>query len=483
MQAAHAQPCLPPPSGLVGWWPGDGNADDIADGNPGALIGGTAFAAGKVGQAFSLDGSNDFINVPGLSAPTDKTYSLWVKVDATPGSFNTLIEFGNDAPWFGLVQSGAVELFPNNPETPTTITPGVFTHIAYTSDSGTNKGKIYINGVQNGADGIANTATTTGMGIGFHSGDTHFDGLIDEVAIFDRALSATEILAIVNADSSGMCKGDAVPPDTTIDSMPTDPTNDNTPTFGFSGTDADSGVASFECDLDGGGFTACSSTKTLAALGDGSHTFQVRAIDNAGNTDPTPASYTWVTDATPPDTTIDSKVDGNGIDLSDMTTVSTGAEFTFSGTDATSGVASFECNINSTGWVVCTSSKVYAGLSPGNNTFEVRAIDNAGNTDPTPAIFAWTIQTPGAASDELIQDIKDLGFDKKIEKSLIGPLKKVSKILDDGNPDNDQAACDKLTEFLDNLAAKADKIDDAGLVDALEADAQGIKDAIGCPLI
>jgi len=39
-----------------------------------------------------------------------------------------------------------------------------------------------------------------------------------------------------------------------------------------------------------------------------------------------------------------------------------------------------------------------------------------------------------------------------------------------------------LTAFLDNLAAKADKIDDDGIVDALEADAQAIKDAIGCPL-
>jgi len=118
-QNVYAPSCLPAPSGLVGWWPGDGNADDIADGNPGELIGDTAFAAGKVGQAFSLDGINDSISVPGISAPTDKTYSLWVKVDATPGRFNTLIEFRDDAPWFGLVRSGAVELFNNNPETPT----------------------------------------------------------------------------------------------------------------------------------------------------------------------------------------------------------------------------------------------------------------------------------------------------------------------------------------------------------------------------
>ena len=164
-----------------------------------------------------------------------------------------------------------------------------------------------------------------------------------------------------------------------------------------------------------------------------------------------------------------------------MTTVSDGATFEFSGTDS-SGIAGFECNINSAGWVACTSTQAYAGLSLGGNTFEVRAIDNLGNTDASPASFSWVIQTSGEATDELIQDIKDEGFAKNIEKSLLGPLKKVSKILNDNNPDNDQASCDKLTEFLDNLAAKADKIDDDGIVDALEADAQAIKDAIGCPL-
>ena len=44
--------CISAPSGLVSWWPGDGNADDIADANPGTLVGSVTFAPGKVGQAF-----------------------------------------------------------------------------------------------------------------------------------------------------------------------------------------------------------------------------------------------------------------------------------------------------------------------------------------------------------------------------------------------------------------------------------------------
>jgi len=55
---------IPPPPGLVGWWPGDGNADDIAGGNHGTLQGGADFAPGMVGQAFRLDGLDDHVLIP-----------------------------------------------------------------------------------------------------------------------------------------------------------------------------------------------------------------------------------------------------------------------------------------------------------------------------------------------------------------------------------------------------------------------------------
>jgi large repetitive protein len=63
-------------------------------------------------------------------------------------------------------------------------------------------------------------------------------------------------------------------------------------TVAFSGSDARE-VASFECKLDGGSFQSCPSPKAYSGLKKGSHTFEVRAVDAAGNVDPTPASRSW----------------------------------------------------------------------------------------------------------------------------------------------------------------------------------------------
>ena len=87
---------------------------------------------------------------------------------------------------------------------------------------------------------------------------------------------------------------DTTPPDTTIDSGPTGTTSSTSASFNFSSTETGS---SFECRLDTAAFATCSSPKAYSALSAGTHTFQVRATDAAGNVDPTPASRTWTVDA------------------------------------------------------------------------------------------------------------------------------------------------------------------------------------------
>lgn len=56
--------CLTPPSGLINWWPGDGNTNDIQGNNNGTLQNDATFELGLVGQAFSFDGDGDFVSLP-----------------------------------------------------------------------------------------------------------------------------------------------------------------------------------------------------------------------------------------------------------------------------------------------------------------------------------------------------------------------------------------------------------------------------------
>ena len=90
---------------------------------------------------------------------------------------------------------------------------------------------------------------------------------------------------------------DLLPPNTTITQNPPSISGSPDATFAFTSTEANS---TFECKVDSGTFSSCISPKTYTALIDGSHTFQVRAKDQAGNTDASPASYTWtITTAQP----------------------------------------------------------------------------------------------------------------------------------------------------------------------------------------
>jgi hypothetical protein len=83
---------------------------------------------------------------------------------------------------------------------------------------------------------------------------------------------------------------DTTPPDTTITSGPLGIVKSRDATFTFSSTEPDS---TFECSLDGAAFSACSSPKQYTGLADGTHTFEVKATDAAGNADSTSASRSW----------------------------------------------------------------------------------------------------------------------------------------------------------------------------------------------
>jgi hypothetical protein len=83
--------------------------------------------------------------------------------------------------------------------------------------------------------------------------------------------------------------------------------------------------------------------------------------------------------------------------------------FSFKGT--ATGPTTFECNLDGSEFVECTSSCTYTMLSAGEHTFSVRAVDNVGNRRVSPTTFTWTIEEaidPVIAIGNLIADIRSL---------------------------------------------------------------------------
>ena len=184
--------------------------------------------------------------------------------------------------------------------------------------------------------------------------------------------------ANLSADSSVVVTVDNNPPDTSITTAPPAVTSSTSASFSFTATE----TATFQCSLDGSAYSACTSPADYTGLAGGSHTFHVIATDTMGHTDATPASYTWNIDTVAPDTSITSA----------PASLSNSASATFSFTSNESGVT-FECRLNSAAFSACTSPTTYDALTNSTYSFQVRAVDAAGNTDDTPASHTWTVDT------------------------------------------------------------------------------------------
>jgi hypothetical protein len=161
---------------------------------------------------------------------------------------------------------------------------------------------------------------------------------------------------------------DVTPPTTVITSGPSGPTNDNTPLFTFrSGPDA-----IFECRLDGSVFPHCKSPVTTTPLPDGPHTFRVRARDAVFNVEPNPPKRTFTVDTRAPGTSITKRPPKRFFKPK--------VKFKFVATEPGAG---FRCKLDGLPWRSCRSPYRYS-VKLGKHQLLVRAVDAAGNVDPTP---------------------------------------------------------------------------------------------------
>ena len=239
-------PCASVSSGMVSWWSGEGNANDIVGDNSGMLVGGVGFEAGEVGQAFSFDGSSGYVSIPDSpsldSLTTSITIEFWMQAGQTNvnADWAGLVTKGNSS-WQLTATSGAntvywglssdVDFF--DVTGTRNVNDGQWHHVAATYD-GTNM-FLYVDGTLDVSQPATGLIDQTGdpVCIGANSqayvpdcdcNETgyFFNGLIDEVSIYNRALSTSEIQTIYTAGSYGKCPPAPAPP--VITSQPADQT-------------------------------------------------------------------------------------------------------------------------------------------------------------------------------------------------------------------------------------------------------------------
>lgn len=226
-------PCVPPPPGLVAWWPMDGNPLDLwASHNPSATNAIT-FVPGMVGPGVTF-GTGGYIEIPHSPALANQQFTIdaWAKPNgAGPNNDflgSVIVQKGWMPPagymtvslslWWSAQQqkfifgfgSISTDLIPST----STFPPGQFYHVAATYDG--NTFKLYVNGALEGTMALTKTIPydpsipwtigSTAAPIRAVGYPRTFNGVIDEVEIFNRALTQGEIQSIYNAGPAGKCK-------------------------------------------------------------------------------------------------------------------------------------------------------------------------------------------------------------------------------------------------------------------------------------
>jgi arylsulfatase A-like enzyme len=211
-------PCAQVPVGLISWWQGEGNASDALGVNAATLENGVSFDAGMVGQAFRFDGVDDTVTAAGTGIDDLQQLTIegWAKLNSLPADsaarFVTLgdekavlgydgLTLGRQFLHFILKVDGELrDILVDG-----VLKSGVFHHVAGTYDGSVMR--LYLDGAPVGSQTVSGTLDPGG-GIELGSPVESMDGLLDEIAIYDRALTSSEIQAIYAAGPAGKCPVD-----------------------------------------------------------------------------------------------------------------------------------------------------------------------------------------------------------------------------------------------------------------------------------
>ena len=207
----------PTPPGLVGAWAfdegaGTTTADASGRGNAGTVVGASWTTQGRYGNALSFNGSSSMIRVAdsaSLDLTTAMTLSAWIRPTASQGGWRTILQRETDA-YFLNASNDTGPLRPSGGGTlggttqilsgPTASPVDAWTHVALTYDNATLK--LFVNGTQVASRTTigAIQATDSPLWIGGNNPyGEFFQGLIDEVRVYDRGLTQADIQADMNA--------------------------------------------------------------------------------------------------------------------------------------------------------------------------------------------------------------------------------------------------------------------------------------------
>ncbi|MFA6050579.1 MAG: LamG domain-containing protein [Candidatus Paceibacterota bacterium] len=204
-------------TGLVGMWSFNGQDisgatayDRSGNGNNGTISGAIP-GIGKIGQTLKFDGVDDYVEIPDSSLWDFSgafTWSAWIKLTSAPGQWDGVISRDGTSPYpiylrfansslidFGIDNSGSLTY---------ALSPSIgrWYHIVALWDGSSTK-RIYIDGVDvaQNAQATAPTATNDALYIGLDylpGNSRNFPGYIDEVRVYNRALSASEVKQLYN---------------------------------------------------------------------------------------------------------------------------------------------------------------------------------------------------------------------------------------------------------------------------------------------
>ncbi|MFG2037519.1 LamG-like jellyroll fold domain-containing protein [Dactylosporangium sp. NPDC048998] len=395
------------PSGLVAGYTFDAGsgttaADVSGNGNTGTITGAT-WDTGRFGGALKFSGSGDVVKVTSsasLNLSSGLTLAAWVQPTVSQQGWRTIMQKENDA-WYLNSSNGSGPLKPAGGVTangtdavvtgPTASPLNQWTHVAMTYDGASLK--LYVNGTQVATNTKSGTLqqTTNPLSIGGNAPyGEYFAGLLDEVRVYNRALSDTEVQTIMDWPLTPPV-ADTTPP-STVTSLTATANGASQVNLSWPAASDNVAVSGYQLErCQGAGCTNFAPAGTVGTTSytdtgltaSTTYTYRVRATDAAGNLggwSPTAsATTTGAADTTPPTAP-------SGL----TATVAGNTQINLTWTGSTDDVGVTEYRIERCSGASCTNfaqvatatTPTYAstGLTAGTAyRFRVRAADAAGN--------------------------------------------------------------------------------------------------------